>query len=57
MTAKARFTQADITRVLQAAKRAGLQNFLVRIAPCGEITLQVSDNPIEGPDEWSDLDY
>ena len=39
MTAPARFTQADITRLIKGAIAAGLDVRSVRVAPTGEIVV------------------
>jgi hypothetical protein len=39
MTAPARFTQADITRLIKGAMAAGLQVRAIRVAPTGEIVV------------------
>lgn len=59
MTAKARFTQADITRILRGAASAGLTSYSIVIEPDGAIEVRVL-----GPDkdhasarnEWQDLE-
>ncbi len=42
MTAPARFTQADITRLIKGAKAAGLDVQSVRVAPTGEIVVSAT---------------
>ncbi|WP_428331936.1 hypothetical protein [Novosphingobium sp.] len=37
MTAPARFTQADVTRLVKGAQAAGLDVRSVRVAPSGEL--------------------
>lgn len=41
LTAKARFTQADLTRVFQSAKSAGFTSFKIVIDITGVITIEV----------------
>ena len=45
MTAPARFTQADVTRVMKGAKVAGFTSLRVIIDPTGSIILEASDAP------------
>ena len=56
MTAPARFTQADITRLIKGAMAAGMQVRAIRVAPTGEIVVsadpeaQIADshaNPLD----------
>jgi hypothetical protein len=56
MTAPARFTQADITRLIKGAMAAGMQVRAVRVAPTGEIVVsadmeeqvaQTATNPLD----------
>lgn len=64
MTAKARFTQSDITRALRAARASGYANAKVTIRPDGTIDILVSNNELDASDnpwdvdasEWVDLD-
>lgn len=37
MTARARFSQADITRAIKGAQAAGIEVGTVRVSPTGEI--------------------
>ena len=56
MTAPARFTQADITRLIKGALAAGLHVRAIRVAPTGEIVVsaemeeqvaQTATNPLD----------
>jgi hypothetical protein len=56
MTARARFTQADVKRVLAGAAAAG-QSVRVIITPAGQIEiLPVTGKPTHDNDEWADLE-
>ena len=55
MTAKARFTQADVTRAVKGAIAAGMEVTRVIIAPDG--TIQICTEPalpIAPPNPWDD---
>lgn len=45
MSAAARFTQQDITRVMKGAKAAGFARVRVGIDPSGHIVVDASDEP------------
>jgi len=54
MSRPALFTQADITKVLKGAHRAGLRVSRVEIDRTGKIIAQIADadNDAEEPNEW-----
>jgi len=58
MTARARFTQADLTRVMKAAKSAGYERFSVTIDTDGTIELRIHSAPtfVSETNEWADLE-
>ena len=58
MTARARFTQADVTRVIKAAKSAGFESFSVVIERDGTIELRTTASGLAPNDrnEWVDLE-
>lgn len=64
MTAKARFTQADITRALRAVKASGFASAKLTIQLDGTIVIFATDADLSGcenpwvadANEWSDLD-
>lgn len=63
MTAPARFTQADVTRLIRGAIAAGIRPDAIRLTvrPDGELVLSASGGPVEVPyvdlaDVWSDDD-
>jgi hypothetical protein len=47
MTAPARFTKADVARVLSAAKQCGFSRVRVGIDVTGNIVLDASNDPAE----------
>ena len=49
MTAQARFTQADLERVLKAAKRCGYEDVRVRIDQAGNIEATVGPAANDAP--------
>ena len=55
MTAKARFTQADLTRLMKAAQQAGYEKFSIVIEPDGTLILK-TDAPAIDLEEWNDDD-
>jgi len=50
MTAPARFTQADITRIVKGMSAAGMQVGTIRVAPSGEIVVSVKGQA-QDPDD------
>jgi hypothetical protein len=52
VSAPARFTQADITRALRAAEKAGLCIGRVRIAPDGSIELVAAEPEEAQNNNW-----
>lgn len=59
MTVRARFTQADIVRIMKSARAAGVTSYRIKITP--EDTIEISvpgpdgDQPTIG-DSWDDDD-
>jgi hypothetical protein len=47
MTTHARFTQADVTRVMKSALRAGIPHFTITIDPAGSIVFKASQEDAE----------
>lgn len=47
MTAPARFKEADVTRALRGAKKAGFRRVRVALDPLGNIVVDASDEPGE----------
>ena len=58
MSQRARFQQADVTRLLKAAKSAGYENARVIVRTNGEIELIVGEAgaSIARDNEWADLE-
>lgn len=55
MTARSRFTQADVTRAIKGARAAGFRNVKVEIDPDGTIRIIPLDLPltsVEDDNEW-----
>ncbi|MFX4086130.1 hypothetical protein ACKU27_13615 [Sphingobium yanoikuyae] len=46
MTTQARFTQADITRVMKSAVRAGVPHFTITIDPAGSIVFEAGQDDV-----------
>lgn len=56
MGAKARFTEAQITRALKGAKAAGYTRVRLRIDVDGTLTIEPSNEPMEDRSKVSALD-
>lgn len=51
MTARSRFSQADVTRLLKAAKASGYACVKLVVTPDGRLEIYLS----EGPEPWPEL--
>lgn len=57
MTVAARFKEADVTRVMRGARKAGFSRVRVSIDPLGNIVADASDDPGEvAPERANPLD-
>jgi hypothetical protein len=52
MTARARFSQADLTRAVRAAEKAGLSVGRVRIEPSGAIEIVAGEGEKVDSSNW-----
>jgi hypothetical protein len=57
LTNPGRFTQADVARLLKAARSAGYEHAIVVAKVDGSLELRVSsDKPMPVNNEWADLE-